>query len=151
MSEREKNEHYVNRQELMKELKKYKKDKVISEELGVMFLKIASKLATKKNFSGYSYKDEFISDAVYRMVTQIDKIDLNHPKCNPFAYLTQICKFKMIAKISAEKRYQEIKESLKSDYIDNFESSEQVYLKKETDDLSEFLKEMGTDESKLED
>ncbi len=147
---REKNEHYVNKDELMKELKKYKKSKVISEELGGMLLKIATKLATKKNFSGYSYRDDFVSDSVYRMITQLDKIDLKHPNCNPFAYLTQICKFKMIAKISLEKRYQDMKDSLKSEYIEDFEASEGVYLKKEVDDLSEFLKDMGTNETQME-
>lgn len=122
--------YYVDPIELTKEIKKFKKTKVISEELGTMILKIARKYASRSNFSGYSYKEDFISDAVHRMIEQLDKINLKHPKCNVFAYLTQMCHFKFIAKITKEKKFQDTKNRLRDDYFAEIENEEHITYRK---------------------
>ena len=131
--EKKNKQYYINPKELRAELAKYKEEDIISEELGAMILKIAQRYASKPNFSGYSYKEEFIGTAVLRMIEQLHKLDLNHPKCNPFAYLTQICHFKFIEKINKEKKYQTLKTRLKDHYYDEFERDESLQNTSNTD------------------
>lgn len=108
-----KHEHYVSNKDLLEEIKLYNKTKKVSEELGVFLIKIAKRYATKPNFSGYTYKEDFIGDAVFRMVEQLDKINLKHPNCNPFSYLTQVCRNCFIAKINKEHKIQDTKENIR--------------------------------------
>jgi hypothetical protein len=75
---------------------------VITEYLGECILLIASKLAAKGNFNGYSFKDEMISDAIENCILYFDKFD--HEKySNPFAYFTQIVYFAYLRRIAKEK------------------------------------------------
>ena len=122
-------ELYIDPDDLKKELKNYKQTNVISDELGVIFLKIAKRFATKSCFSGYSYKDEFISDAIYRMVEQIGKVRTNKGS-NAFGYLTQICYNCFIGKIAKEKKYTKLKENLTTDVLDDVENEENISFKK---------------------
>lgn len=132
---KKKTQRYVEQQELAEEIKLYKKNNIISEKLGNILIKIATRYCTKPNFSNYSYKDDFIAEAVSRMVEQLHKVDLNHPDSNPFSYLTQMCHFKFIAKLNNEKRYQLTKIKIKEHYINEFELSEGVRINKNEDDL----------------
>ena len=97
---RKRGEHYIEKQKLIDEIRDYKETGQMSEELGGYLIKIANNYAKKPNFSGYSYKDEFISEAIARMCDQIYKIDLDHPKCNPFWYLTQQCYWIFVTKLT---------------------------------------------------
>ena len=69
---RKKSVYYIIKDELRTELEYYKKTKIISEKLGEMILKIAHRYSSKPCFSGYSYRDEFVSEAIYRMIDQLD-------------------------------------------------------------------------------
>ena len=134
---RKRGEYYINPEELKKDLEEYNDTSIISEELGIKLIKIARRYASRPNFSGYSYKEDFISDAILRMVSQIDKIKLNHAKCNPFSYLTQVCHNCYIAKINKEKKYTKTKEMLKDRFFDEIRSTENLNYKgnpEETDD-----------------
>ncbi|HPM74167.1 MAG TPA: hypothetical protein PLA71_00430 [Saccharofermentans sp.] len=115
--------HYVKAADLKAELVKFKETGTISEELGEMILKIARKIATRPNFSGYTYKDEFISDAVFSMLKSLDKINLDY---NPFMYLSQITFNAFIGKINREKRVQRVKEAYRDEVYDGFEEQEQL-------------------------
>ena len=42
---------------------------IISEALGTMILKIATRFSMHPRFFGYSYRDEFVADAVSRCLT----------------------------------------------------------------------------------
>ena len=128
--------YYVGKEELKNELLKYKETKIVSEELGSMLLKIAKKFSMRPNFKKYSYREEFVSNAVFRMLEQLDKLDLNHPKCNPFAYLTQMCYYKFIEKISKENKFQNLKTKLKNHYYTEFEHLEDI-KNSEFDDIDE--------------
>ena len=137
---------YVDPKELKLELIEYKKNGMASEVLGEMLLKIAKRYASRPNFSGYSYKDEFISDAVFRMVEQLDKIDLNHPKCNPFAYLTLTCHRKFISKITQQKKYEEAKNKLKDHFFAEFEQNEGIIFKKNAEDSDNNFSQLESNE-----
>lgn len=104
-----KNEHYVNNKEMIEELRLYKKTGIVSEKLGVMFFKIASKYATRPNFCGYSYKDDMVSDALSRMMDQATKFNVDHPSANPFAYFTMVVHRQFLQTLKKEKKDIEIK------------------------------------------
>lgn len=119
-------EYYVSPKELKEEVIKYIKSgdsvetRTISNRLGEMIMLIAKHYATKPNFSGYFFKNEFISNAVYYMCKNLSKININLPNCNPFSYLTAItyCSFiSTIKKYKKElKNIQELREKIYSDF-----------------------------------
>jgi hypothetical protein len=89
--------YYVSPKELKEELQKYfdsnpdPSKRVISNRLGKMLINIAYRYASKSNFHNYSWKDEMVSFAIYKMVLKLNLINLNLKNCNPFSYLTYIC------------------------------------------------------------
>lgn len=56
--------------------------------------------------------------------TGVDKIDPDHPKCNPFAYFTAIAFNVYRQKIKTEKKYGQTKQQLREKYYDQFELQE---------------------------
>lgn len=128
---RKRKKNYVNPQELADEIRKFQssESEQMTDKLGNFLIKIAQGYASRPNFSRYSYKEDFISDALFRMIQQIGKINLEHPKCNPFSYLTMICYHVYITKITKEKKFADTKENLKDKYFDLFESNEGLHLK----------------------
>jgi len=104
---------YLNKGEMMRELIDYNESGVISNTLGAMFMKIAERYTSRRNLSGYSYREDMIGEAVTRMVSQIDKFDINHPAANPFAYFTQVAHNQILALLNREKRQRDIKSNLR--------------------------------------
>lgn len=131
---RKRSKYYISTKEFIKELKYYNKNDIISEKLGKMLLRLAKRYACKGNFSGYSYREEFVSDAVLRMIEQLDKINLDHPRCNPFAYLTQTCKNCFRARINKETKYNDTKENLKEKVFNEIKQIENIDFKKNDED-----------------
>ena len=87
-----------------------------------MIMKICTRFAMHPRFFGYTYRDEFVADAVARCITHsIDRINLNHPKCNPFSYFTQTAYNVFRQKIKSEKKQQKIREELRNQIYDEFE------------------------------
>lgn len=64
----------------------------ITNEIGKIFISIATNLSFHRYFINYTYKDEMIGDAIENCVKAIDNFDCVKYK-NPFAYFTQICYF----------------------------------------------------------
>jgi len=110
-----KTNHYINNEKLLEEmiaykalLKKFKENETavkpqVSEYIGSAILKIAERLASRPNFSGYSYKDEMIGDGIENCIMYLDNFNPEISK-NPFAYLTQIIYFAFIRRIQKEKK-----------------------------------------------
>jgi hypothetical protein len=129
-----KSNYYVDPGELLAEIKKYKRTGEISEQLGSMFLLIAKRYVTLPRYYKYSYTDDFISCAVERMIEQLDKIDVNHPKCNPFFYLSRTCDNVCKAYIIKEGKFTRTKDALKTRLFDELEHSEQIKFKQNTEE-----------------
>lgn len=133
--------YYVNRDELWTELEKYfssgdtPETRVISNKLGGFMIKIATRYASRPNFSGYYYKQEFISDAVYQMCKYLSKIDMTHPKCNPFSYLTCICYCAFIAVIKKHKQQAERLADLRKRVYEEFCNKEGLTTKAHLEDI----------------
>lgn len=80
----------------------------IPEYIGECIFKIATKLATKPNFSSYTYKDEMISDGIEVCIRYLHNFD-PEKSSNPFAYFTQIIYYAFLQRIQKEKKQAYIK------------------------------------------
>ena len=110
--------HYVDNAELVKEIVEYKNQcsKIekgqrrpkMSEELGVMLLKIAQRLATSPKFKGYTFVDDMVGDAVENCIMYISNFDVEK-STNAFAYVTQISYFAFLRRIQKEDKQQYVK------------------------------------------
>ncbi len=76
-----------------------------SNYIGKCITNIATNLARSHKYSGYSYKDEMISDAIENAIAYIHCFDPNKSK-NPFAYFTRVTLYAFWRRISLEKGIQ---------------------------------------------
>ena len=87
----------------------------VSNYIGQSILLICNNLAKKPNFSGYTYKQDMISDGIIDCISAVDNFDPDKTN-NPFAYFTQIAWNAFIRRIHKEKKQTYIKHK-------NFENS----------------------------
>ena len=133
--------YYVGTRELKDEIKKYfdsgdsKETRVISKELGEMLIKIATRYASKPCFSGYYFKSEFISEAIYVMIKRLSNINLDHPRCNPFSYLTCICYCVFISTITKYNKNQKRLKELRDQVYEEFCLQEGIRMRQELNEL----------------
>lgn len=106
--------NYVNNKDLLAALIEYQKQCKEAEDsgdepprvpnyVGECIYQIATRLATKPNFSGYSYKDDMISDGIENCLQYIHNFD-PEKSSNPFAYFTQIIWYAFLRRIQKEKK-----------------------------------------------
>ena len=111
--------NYINNAEFLEAVKAYKKlcleaedagDEVprIPNYIGECIFKIATRLASRPNFSGYTYKDDMISDGLENAIQALGNFDPEKSH-NPFAYFTQITYYSFIRRIKKEARQTETK------------------------------------------
>lgn len=80
----------------------------VSDYIGQSILLICNNLAKKPNFSGYTYKQDMISDGIIDCVAAVDNFNPDKTN-NPFAYFTQIAWNAFIRRIHKEKKQTYIK------------------------------------------
>jgi len=152
--------NYVNNKSLLEALIQYKADCKEAEECGdptpkipeyigeCIFL-ISTRLATKPNFSGYSYKDDMISDGIENCIQYIHNFDPEKSQ-NPFAYFTQIIWFAFLRRIQKEKKQMYIKfkssQAMMTEAAIMDSNEVQVQLNDPPEYIAEFIKEF---ESKI--
>lgn len=106
--------NYVNNKDLLEALILYQKNVRESEDqgestprvpdyIGKCIYQIATRLATKPNFSGYSYKEDMISDGIENCLQYIHNFNPEKSQ-NPFAYFTQIIWYAFLRRIAKEKK-----------------------------------------------
>jgi DNA-directed RNA polymerase specialized sigma subunit len=106
--------NYVNNKDLYEALITYKGkikeaedsgDEIprVPDYIGKCIYQIATRLATKPNFSGYSYKEDMISDGIENCLQYINNFNPEKSQ-NPFAYFTQIIWFAFLRRIQKEKK-----------------------------------------------
>lgn len=111
--------NYINNAEFLEAVKSYKKlcleaedagDEVprIPNYIGECIFKIATRLASRPNFSGYTYKDDMISDGLENAIQALGNFD-PEKSSNPFAYFTQIIWYAFLRRIDKEKKQMYIK------------------------------------------
>lgn len=133
--------YYIGQAELREEIEKYfasgtdATNRTISNNLAQMIIKIATRFASKPCFYRYTYKQEFIDEAIYRMVYLLGNINLNHPRCNPFSYLTSICYSAFASVLKKYARASEQLRTLRNQVYEDFCTTEGITAKKEINDL----------------
>jgi DNA-directed RNA polymerase specialized sigma subunit len=105
----------VHRNALTESIMENKIKPQVSNYIGQSILLICNNLAKKPNFSGYTYKQEMISDGIIDCIAAVDNFDPERTS-NPFAYFTQIAWNAFIRRIHKEKKQTYIKHK-------NFENS----------------------------
>ena len=111
--------HYVDNKKLYTEMVKFTNKCAEAKEQGLQrprvtnyigecILKISTRLATRPNFVGYSYKDEMISDGIENCLCYLHNFNPEKSK-NPFAYFTQIIYYAFLRRIQKEKKQLYIK------------------------------------------
>ena len=128
--------YYVNPEDLRDEIQSYQDTGVMSDELGVMIMNIAQRFTNYFKFVRYPQhvKEHFVGEATVRIIEQIDMIDLSHPKCNPFSYLTTLCSNKFISEAMLYYKYKNFKEALTDMFFDEIEGQEGVQFNRNTDE-----------------
>lgn len=110
-SSAEKKPYYVNSKQFKQALQEFYEADTddISEELGTYIYKIATGLSYAPNFINYTYKEDMVGDAVYKMLLAIKnkKFDLTSDH-NPFSYFTTVAFHAFINRIKKEKKQREI-------------------------------------------
>jgi len=117
--------HYVNNKQFSGSVVDYvnsanearskdEEEPIITEYIGTCFMKIAEGLSHKPNFSGYTYREEMVMDAVENCVKAIMNYDVKKATRtglpNAFSYFTQISFYAFLRRIAKEKKHQDIKE-----------------------------------------
>lgn len=132
-------EYYINNKEFYDEIVEYfetlKTDPNagIPEAIWIKFHKLTQRIAMLPKFSGYTYKEEFISDALLLCAMKIDKFNPEKSQ-NPFAFFTQVitnCYWQAIAgenkEVSKKKSllalYEEDSSNLELEAPDKYDAS----------------------------
>jgi hypothetical protein len=114
------NMNYLSNKEIVPELVKLRESGVVSEKLGGIFISIATNLSNKANFTGYTWKDEMIGEAIYTCIKYGKNFNPEKSN-NGFAYITQICYNSFINYIKKQNRHSEVKQCLydKNELLDD--------------------------------
>ena len=150
--------NYVNNKDLLEALIDYKKQCQEAEDqgdelpkvpkyIGECIFKIANRLATKPNFSGYTYKEDMIMDGIENCLLYIGNFDPNKSS-NPFAYFTQIIWYAFLRRIQKEKKQMYIRFKTSHNMVAHggtYESNEvQLHLNTNADYMNSFIEDFET-------
>jgi hypothetical protein len=138
----EERKQYCSNKEMIAELVKYKETGVMSNELGKMFIDIANKLGGHSFFRYYNnnVKDELISSAIYRLVSNAHKFDLERPNGNAFSYFTQVAWNAFIFGCKKHYKHINLKQKIATEFLTQLEGSELGdcnYLRKQLTEMIE--------------
>lgn len=106
--------NYINNSDLFDAMVEYQKKCREAEDsgsekpdvpsyIGEAIWKIASRLSTKPQFSGYSFKEDMVMDGVENVLRYMHNFNPEKTQ-NPFAYFTQIIWYAFLRRIAKEKK-----------------------------------------------
>jgi len=123
--------YYIQPEDLRVEIAAYQAQQKVNpetaeatERLGEMLLQIATGLAASSRFDRWPCRDDMTGDAVVRMYKNLHLIDLDHPKCNPFSYLTMICYRVYISRTFKENKIRAALDDYREEVYSEFECAE---------------------------
>ena len=76
----------------------------ISEYIGECIQLLCNKMITRPNFSGYSWREEMVLDAMEDCIKAVDNFKPNTTQHNPFGYFSRIAWNAMLRRIADEKK-----------------------------------------------
>jgi hypothetical protein len=103
----------------------------ISDYIGECIFKIATNLASKPCFAGYSFREEMISDGIENSILYFKDFDPFRTTpdgkpagSNPFAYFTQVIYYAFLRRISKEEKHRyTLYKSFQESIINNYDTS----------------------------
>lgn len=95
-------------QNTLKEIENKEDYPKVPKYIAECIIEISRRIASKKNFNGYSYVDEMIADGIENGLASIEKFNPEKSD-NPFAYFSQIIINAFIRRIKTEKKHSYIK------------------------------------------
>ena len=125
--------HYIDNKKFTKAIMDHNTDRLerasvgkeacrISWYIGQCIIDIANRLATKRNFSGYTWKGEMIDDAIMSCTKAVTKFDPSklppEKKPNGLAYFTSVANRAFINRIQYENRQLELNDNIVIDDYD---------------------------------
>lgn len=113
--EQPKKVYYLDKQEFLNKIidyrrtcrkaKKAKKAKPkIPDDIALCIVKIAENAAKGSRYSGYTFRDIMIADAVENCIRYFENFNPRHVKKNPFGYFSQCCIYAFWRTIENEKK-----------------------------------------------
>ena len=130
----------------------------VPDFIAMCFMKIANGLACRENFSGYSYIDDMVGDAIENCLQAVEKFNpdavTRSGNPNAFAYFTQIAWWAFLRRIQKEQRQYNTKLKYMTDastehYVDMDVTDQQQYgimlshfenLRSDIDELKDYDK-----------
>jgi DNA-directed RNA polymerase specialized sigma subunit len=73
------------------------------DTIGLAIMEMSRRMATKSNFSGYSFREDMVSDAIENGVSAIESFNPDKSD-NPFGYLAITIYYAFLRRIQKEKR-----------------------------------------------
>lgn len=146
--------HYIDNTKFYEALVDYKKQCLanpevtpqVPEYVGSCIIQIAEGLAKRPNFSGYSWRDEMIGDAIETCLKYVKSFDPDKSK-SPFGYFTTTCWYSFINRITLEKKQSKIKRAMIMNAgFDTFSLQGHDEDGEFTMHLVEFMNSLGDDE-----
>lgn len=116
---------------------------IVSNYIGECFYHIANRLATKSNFSGYTFRDDMVQDGIENCLQYMHNFDSKRTQ-NPFAYFTQVIWNAFLRRIAKEKkqmyiRYKSSHEMLSSGGTYDGGDDIEVHLNVSGDYINDFI------------
>lgn len=153
MTIKKRKKNYVNNADLVEALVAYiaeykdaelqgKKLPQIPDYIGVSIMQIATRLASRPNFSGYMYKEDMIMDGVENCLKYITNFN-PEKTTNAFAYITQIIWYAFLRRIHREKKELYVKYKSGQNLLHGGQdtSEVQVYLTDKSDFVNAFIED----------
>ena len=117
---RKKSNNYIDKAQMLLEVKKSKKRLIEKPELGAsaltrelsdMFMLLVERYFMKPNWANYTWVEEYKGDALYCLCNKWHKFDADKYN-DPFAYYTKIIHRSALGTLDKEKKVQKIKDNV---------------------------------------
>lgn len=102
--------------DLLEEIIRFKTEGKVSESLGKMLLTLATHYSTKSNFSGYTWKQDMVSESICTCIKYLRNFN-PEKSTNAFAYVTQIVKNSFKLYILEQRKHSIIKDKCFRGYM----------------------------------
>lgn len=96
---------YIDPVALNKEIARYYETGVLTDTLSTMIFNIVHKLSFRKNFYGYSYREDMVSDTFCHLLGVLSKKNFDVNKGNSFSYFTKVAFHAFVAYIKKQEDY----------------------------------------------
>lgn len=101
---RAKASNYVDPELFKQQIEEFYQTGNMSDELALSVQQIAQRLSYAPNFINYTYREEFVGDALIKMFHALQEHKFDPKKGNPFSYFTKIAYHAFCNRIKGEKK-----------------------------------------------